>query len=441
MVLITLSNMNDALLRPPSPCPTVYAADVSTIHEGLSKLYTQIGIPYFIQSSLAGQGFVTIGDVKWRWGTPQDAISNSPAQLLFTAGLNGYDAGTSLHTAIRLGQLVELVTKAHNREVEDTVKPEMDDYKATLMTGQRQDLEKAYLKCYSEVAKINNQGSDHFTAVVNRAIGRGAVPYTDLKHMVPYMPDFETSKTSTRKKTSSGEEFVEESVYEPSGEKQWKQTMTVFRTTLLMCLAGNPNQANLKLTKESLDEFYDWMYGDELLQRSPAPSLKVVMYTERKAWKNISIYVHEGSTLQDALAKVRTDSMFWIREVYERIGRGKGTGEYPDSRSRSRDKGSQDKGKSKGKGKAKGKSKWGAAAAWPPAQATAPATAAAHSPTPQKGKTWAKVDPKNKEYCKKHLVYQNCPGKCGRSHNCPILKLDNTPCNQNHLPGPACPHY
>ena len=157
--------------------------------------------------------------------------------------------------------------------------------------------------------------------------------------------------------------------------------------------------------------------------------------------------MHEGSTLQDALAKVRTDSMFWIREVYERIGRGKGNSEYPESRSRSREKGSKGKwDKSKGKpwdskGKAKGKTKWSAAATWQSAQTAAPAAATAHSPTPQKGKTWAKVDPKNKEYCKKHLVYQNCPGKCGRSHNCPIMKLDNTPCNANHLPGPACLHY
>ena len=162
------------------------------------------------------------------------------------------------------------------------------------MTGQRQELEKAYTGCYKEVAKINHQGSDHFTAVVNRAMSRGMMPYTDLKHIVPYMPDLE-SKTSSRKKTSSGEDYVEESIWEPKEEKTWKQTMTVFRTTLLMCLAGNPNQVKLKLTKESLDEFYEWIYGDQLMTRTPAPSLKVIMYTERKAWKKISSWCTKAS--------------------------------------------------------------------------------------------------------------------------------------------------
>jgi hypothetical protein len=195
----------------------------------------------------------------------QDDALNSPAELNFAAGNNGYDAATSLHTSIRLGQLIHLATKADEREADDAVKPEMDDYKAALMTGQRQELEKAYLGCYQEVAKINHQGSDHFTAVINRSLARDELAYTDLKHIVPYMPDMDSNKSSTRKKTPDGDSYVEESIWEPSGEKQWKQTMTVFRTTLLMCLTGNPNQTKLKLTKMSLDEFYDWLYDAALL--------------------------------------------------------------------------------------------------------------------------------------------------------------------------------
>jgi hypothetical protein len=326
----------------------------------------------------------------------------------------------------------------------------MDDYKAALLTGQRQELEKAYLGCYQEVAKINHQGSDHFTAVINRSLARGELVYTDLKHIVPYMPDLDSNKSSTRKKSSDGDSYVEESIWEPSGEKQWKHTMTVFRTTLLMCLAGNPNQTKLKLTKVSLDEFYDWLYGDQMLTRTPAPSLKVVMYTERKAWRKISIMIHEGLTLEAALKRMREDTMFWIMEVYERVNRGKGNGDYTD-RSRSPGKGNWDntkgwdtKGKTKywdPKGKSKGKAKWNAAQPW---QAPAPAASAPPSSpvaAPPKHKTWAKVDPKGKEYCKKHLVHQNCAGKCGRSHNCPIQKADGTPCNATHMPGPLCPHY
>ena len=129
------------------------------------------------------------------------------------------------------------------------------------------------------------------------------------------------------------------------------------------------------------------------------------------------ILVHEGLTLQDALKKVREDTIFWIMEVHERVSRGKGGGDYDASRSRSRGKhgkgkdGKWDRSKRKSwdaalaKGKAKGKSKWYAAQSWVQAPQTAAAATSAPSTSPQKGKTWAKMDPKGKEYCKKHMVY------------------------------------
>jgi hypothetical protein len=49
----------------------------------------------------------------------------------------------------------------------------------------------------------------------------------------------------------------------------------------------------------------------------------VVMFAERKAWRKISIMLHEGSTLQYAMEKLRNDHMFWIREVYERVGKAR----------------------------------------------------------------------------------------------------------------------
>jgi hypothetical protein len=227
------------------------------------------------------------------------------------------------------------------------------------------------------------------------------------------MPDLDANKTSTRKKASDGESYLEESIWEPGGEKQWKQTMTVFRTTLLMCLAGNPNQTKLKLTKVSLDDFYEWLYGDQMLTRSRAPSLKVVMYTERKAWRKISIMVHEGLSLEAALKKMRDDSMFWIVEAYERVNqrnngertnRSRSPGRYWDPPGNKSERGMLKNWDPRVNDKVK----------WP--------------------KNWATFNPKGREYCKMHLVHYDCPGKCGRSHSCPILRADGAPCNGNHVP-------
>jgi hypothetical protein len=216
--------------------------------------------------------------------------------------------------------------------------------------------------------------------------------------------------------------------------KQWKKTLMVFRTTMLMCLAGNPNQAKLKLSKESLHGFYDWIYGNEIMTRSPAPSLKVLMTAERKAWRKISIMLHEGSTLQSAIDDLRHDHMFWLLETYELVDRGKGAGDHFNDRSRSRSRDPYQGGdqwwkpKSNpwapnglGKGNGKDRRKVREIRQWQ-----------GH---------WAIYDPNGKMYCKKHLVYQKCQGKCGKSHNCPRFKDDGAACDADHLPGPDCPHH
>ena len=54
---------------------------------------------------------------------------------------------------------------------------------------------------------------------------------------------------------------------------------------------------------------------------------------------------------------------------------------------------------------------------------------------------WAKVSPKGVQYCRNHFMKKKCPGNCGRSHNCPMLK-NGWACNaapSEHTPD-QCPH-
>ena len=44
----------------------------------------------------------------------------------------------------------------------------------------------------------------------------------------------------------------------------------VFRTTLLMCIASSPQFSNLAVTKQDLDDWYEWFYGGDIAGRSPA---------------------------------------------------------------------------------------------------------------------------------------------------------------------------
>ena len=38
----------------------------------------------------------------------------------------------------------------------------------------------------------------------------------------------------------------------------------VFRTTLLMSTASVPQFSNLSITKEELDSWYEWFYGEDM---------------------------------------------------------------------------------------------------------------------------------------------------------------------------------
>ena len=114
----------------------------------------------------------------------------------------------------------------------------------------------------------------------------------------------------------------------------------VFRNTLLMCISAFPQFKQFDVTKDDLDEWYDWFWGRDIAGRTPAPSDYTLMLAERKAWREVHNLVYKGETLKSALETLRKDYLFWQREVYERIYHNKGGGKGKLSK----------KGKSKGQG-------------------------------------------------------------------------------------------
>ena len=84
------------------------------------------------------------------------------------------------------------------------------------------------------------------------------------KHIVGALPeDGERPVKTTRKVSVDGWDRAdeEETRPDPRTRRQLERTHTVFRTTLLMCIAGQPQFAHLRLSKETLDEWYEWFYG------------------------------------------------------------------------------------------------------------------------------------------------------------------------------------
>ena len=197
-----------------------------------------------------------------------------------------------------------------------------------------------------------------------------------------------------------------------------------------MCLAAFPHFPQFNLTKEDLDSFYDWFYGPELGGRRPSPPEQTLLMAERNAWREVHELMHGGMYLKEALDKVQNNSLFWMREVYERViserakGKSKkgkdkkGSWGYPIRQPlwEKKGKGHGDKG---GKGKGKGKSR---PSDWP--------------------SNWAFKNPKGVPFCRDYFIKKTCQGQCGRSHNCPVVNSEGWVCNagpKEHKPE-NCPH-
>ena len=155
-------------------------------------------------------------------------------------------------------------------------------------------------------------------------IAKGELGYIPAKHIVNALPEEGERPSSTHKKiTVDGwdREDEEEVRSHPTSRRQLERLHLTFRTTLLMCTAALPQFGNLRVTKEELDDWYAWFYGEDIAGRKPPPSDTTLLFAERNAWRKIHEMVHQGTTLSEALKNIRGDFLFWQREVYEHLNR------------------------------------------------------------------------------------------------------------------------
>ena len=137
---------------------------------------------------------------------------------------------------------------------------------------------------------------------------KGELGFIQVKHLVSALPEEGERPTKTSKR------FTLEKMH------------MVFRTTLLMCTASQPQFSNLTITKQELDDWYDWFYGEDIAGRYPPPTETTLMYAERNAWRKIHDLVHSGEQLGSAMKSIKTGLFFWTREVYERVSKASAKG-------------------------------------------------------------------------------------------------------------------
>ena len=369
-------------------------------------------------AKLAQDGYVTMEDLADRWDTAETARTATPAELDFARNAHITEAQEKF-IAMRIYQCV--------RHAKSAVEHSPGRYgeaaspgKSTL--GGSLDVlcdRKQFLKNWDDLVKLPRpklefQGSDTFLKQKWTYCSQGEIGWFQIKHIVSALPEMDERPISTRRKiTLNGWEREEEEEERkvPTTREQLKRAHLVFTNTLLMCLSSFPQFTQFNVQFQDLEDWYCFFWGKDIADRKPPPSETVLLYAERHAWREIRNRVYEGSTLKEAMATQKADTLFWQREVYERLqkpqDRTQGPkGNTPSTKGKGKTKpaGSPaqnqwSKGKPSQKGKSwKGTSK-GKDANWP--------------------KNWATATPRGLQYCKDHLLRNKCPGNCGRSHGCP----------------------
>ena len=83
-----------------------------------------------------------------------------------------------------------------------------------------------------------------------------------------------------------------------------------------MTLSSFPEHKTLQITKKQLDDYYKWIYGPQIATRpNNPPTIAKLRWAERQAWSKITDILwdeqHEGTTLPQAIDKVKGYTLWW----------------------------------------------------------------------------------------------------------------------------------
>lgn len=428
------------MVAPPNEVPEIFKPAIEKLSRQSRQILNLKVVPYYIQAKLGDSGYVTVEDLADRWNKADDAREKGPRELKFEPNSNDYTQEFSELCAMRLFQAVKHAKLSGGNTVAlgADAPLSMSSKFALDIACDRAQLEVQYqMKTNCPRPPLEDQGSDSFLKKQYRFCMKGEIGFFTSKQIVSLLPDLEERPVKRRRtlvQALEGEDD-EETRSNPTTMRQLERMQKVFMTNLLMCIYAFPQFSQLEVSKKELEDFYNWLNGPSIGARTPQPSVYTIMMAERNAWREIARKMHLGQTLSTALADMRSDLLFWQREVYEKLepkGKGKGPQQqfrqpikgggksYPP-RFQSQ-KGKPFKGQKGRKGKkGDGKGKKGGKMPGNP--------------------NWAKENPKGVPYCMNFHLKGQCQGNCGRSHNCPVMK-DGWVCNappEQHSPQ-NCPY-
>ena len=273
---------------------------------------------------MARDGYTTMEDLACRWTTADLARTQSPTDLKFKDGENGFDQQGSNFTAMRVYQAVlQAKNMFQSGLTSGAAAPGSLGVSRSNLDAlcDRIAMEKDWISGTPK-PRLEYQGSDAFLKKQFKYCAKGEIGYFAPKHIVSALPEEgECPTKSHRRFTVDGFEKEEEEEKRPNPQtrRQLERMHTVFRNNLLMCLLAFPQFQQFDLCKSDLDDWYDWFYGPEIAGRKPPPSETTLLWAEWNAWRQICQLMADGVTLKNSLKQMKENQLFWTREVYERI--------------------------------------------------------------------------------------------------------------------------
>ena len=451
----------------PVSCPATYQANVEKWEGEPLGLLKQNRVPWSVIANLAKLQWATLADLSNIYLAEPDLINEGPKDLDYEEGTHGITR--SIERRITVGLLESMRAARMLRAARTSAahgQPAPHDPSTIMGPGQRESMEVAYERITGRKPDLEDQGSDSFLTAMFKETAKGNVGNFQIKDITSKIPTVDGLTRSVRRRTQ--DEFnrtVEHEALErahwPTNMDAWRHMLTVFKTTLLMCIYANGHQAKLQCKESDIDDFNKFLNGPQLATRQPPPPLQVLIVAERKAWNHISIWLHKGKTLSEAISTIMADALFWSNEVIrltnQRGGQGGGKGSWANRNEydtdQPRNRGSRG-GRFKPSAVQKGKGRWnnnqqrnqGAQIPYnynqggaQPAKAKGKGknTKGKNKSKNKKGKAaqqWVSKTIQGQLYCWDYHSHKCKFGnQCRNSHNCPVDRGDGHGCNKPHL--------
>ena len=411
-------------------------------------------MPWSIVSGISHETTSTLTDLANRFSDEQDLITNLPTELGFTGTTGAWNAN---HFRAAIAHIKEVYVQAkftRDQRRHLDMRASEEDSTHTMVPGQRESMERAYAASTGHEPEPEHQGSDYILGKLYKDCGRGRLGAYTNNEITSMIPEPHVIMKKVTRSTRGAEGTVRENDVDlrdpPTTLEQWKRQMKVWMVSILMSTCSHPHQTHLQIKKQDLDDFYEWMWGPDLMGRDNPPSLSSMMYAERLAWGRISVMVHKKVPLKEAIDKMQNNQMFWQKEVADRClrspkGGDKGKGRDRESAFRTPDdrKGSRRRSRSN-RGKGDRGSPWTQSPPPPPP----PSWGGSQWELPPKGKgkgkdakgkkgsksgQWASKNQKGEFYCWAYNGGTCTKSNCTNLHRCCMAVGKNGQgCNKNH---------